>query len=837
MRIPLSWLHDYVDLPQNEGVEAIAEHLVRAGLEVEEVLTIGAGLQGPLVVGQVLEVTELTEFKKPIRFCRVAVGADNGHPDTPGERGIICGASNFAVDDLVVIALPGTVLPGDFAIASRTTYGHVSDGMICSERELAIGQDHAGIMVLAPGTAEPGASARELLGIDEQVIDVTVTPDIGYCLSMRGIARELATAYGVPLTDPGTELVPLPAPGEGEPAQVRVDDLDRAALYTLSTITGFDPKAPTPQWIKTRLTAAGLRSVSLAVDVTNYVMVETGQPLHAFDLGKLSGPVVVRRAREGEELETLDHVVRALSTDDLLITDDRGPTGLAGVMGGLDSEIDETTTDIALEAAWFEPTGVARTARRHKLPSDASRRFERGVDRVLAPYANARAAALLLELGGGTYVGMNAVEAPYESVRVTLESDLPQRIAGIAINAEEVATRLGAVGCEVSGLGTLTVTPPSWRPDLTDPYDLVEEVLRLGGYDAIPAIVPRAPLGRGLTVGQRRRRQVSRAVAAFGCTEVLSFPFVGEDDLAGLCLPAEDPRRRMLVLANPLSDEAAGMRTTLLPGLLSALRRNVGRGASDVALYESGAVFLLRPGQPERGVTDPPRPDVLTRPTDADLTGLYALLPDQPLHLATAFAGQRSPAGWWGAGEPACWADAVESARVVARAVGAALTARPGATPMPWHPGRCAELVVDGAVVGHAGELHPRVVAAAGLPARTSVMELDLDRVLAAATSVRLERSLSGYPVAKEDVALVVAADVAAADVEAALRSGAGELLESVRLFDVYTGAQVGPGRKSLAYALRFRAPDRTLAVDEVGAAREGAVAAAAAATGAHLRT
>jgi phenylalanyl-tRNA synthetase beta chain len=837
MRIPLSWLRDYVDIPAGEDVAAICEHLVRAGLEVEEVLTVGAGQQGPLVVGRVLEVTELTEFKKPIRFCRVAVGAANGHPDTPGERGIICGASNFAVGDLVVVALPGTVLPGGFEIASRRTYGHISDGMICSERELAIGADHAGILVLPSASAEPGTPAGEILGIGEQVIDVTVTPDIGYCLSLRGVARELATAYGVALRDPGSDLVELPAPVAGVPAGCVVEDLEGCGLYTLATITGFDPKAPTPQWMRTRLQAAGLRSVSLAVDVTNYVMVETGQPLHAFDLGKLDGSITVRRARAGETLETLDHVKRVLSTEDLLIADGRGPIGLAGVMGGLDSEIDDATRDIALESAWFASVGVARTSRRHKLSTDASRRYERGVDRVLAPYASARAAALLLELGGGSYVGMTAVEAPYDRLTVTLDAALPQRIAGIELAADDVVSRLRAVGCEVDGDAVITVTPPSWRPDLTDPYDLVEEVLRLGGYDAIPSRVPRAPVGRGLTPDQRHRRQVSRGLAAFGCTEVLSFPFVGVSDLDGLSLPIEDPRRRMLLLANPLSDQAPGMRTTLLPGLLAAVRRNLGRGLTDLAVYETGAVFLLRADQAERGVTDPPRPSVLTRPDQTEQDALGALLPDQPLHLATAFAGQRSPAGWWGAGEPACWADAVQSARIAARAVGADLQVRPGSTPMPWHPGRCAELVVDGALVGHAGELHPRVISALGLPPRTSVMELDLDRVLAAATAVRLDGPLSGYPVAKEDVALVVGSEVASADVAAALRTGAGELLESVRLFDVYTGEQVGAGRKSLAYALRFRAPDRTLADEEVSSARDAAIAAAAAATGAVLRS
>lgn len=839
MRIPLEWLREYVDLPTDLDVDELSEQLVRIGLEVEQVETYGGPVTGPLVVGEVLEVEELTGFKKPIRFCRVRVGDANGHPDTPGERGIVCGASNFAAGDLVVVALPGAVLPGDFEIASRRTYDHVSDGMICSERELGLGLDHSGIIVLAPGTGEPGDEARPVLGLGEVVVEVAVTPDIGYCLSLRGIARELATAYGTAFHDPGTQLAALPAPAGEEPVPCQVQDLDACALYTLATIRGFDPSAPTPQWMRRRLGAAGLRSISLAVDVTNYVMVETGQPLHAFDLGKLTGPVTVRRARAGEKLETLDHVTRTLDPEDLLIADDAGPVGLAGVMGGLNSEIDEATSAIALEAAWFAAVPAARAARRHKLSSDASRRYERGVDRVLAPYAGSRAAALLLRLGGGSYAGMTAVEAPYAPTVVELAPDLPEKVAGIPVDRDTVAARLTDLGCVVEHTedsDVFSVTAPPWRPDLADPADLVEEVLRLGGYDPIPSVVPRAPGGRGLTDEQRARRRVSRSLAAFGAVETLSYPFLGEADLDALALATDDDRRRLLLLANPLSDEAPGMRTTLLPGILATLRRNVGRGATDVMLYEIGPAYLLRHGQAPRGVADPPRPGVADRPTDEELAGLEALLPDEPLRLAVAVTGSRAPAGWWGAAVPSSWADAVEAARVVASALGAPLVARRGATPMPWHPGRVAELVVADQVVGYAGELHPRAVAGTEVPPRTSVLELDLGPLLAAATVARPDGALSTYPVAKEDVALVVDEDVAAGAVEAALRAGAGELLESVRLFDVYAGEQVGAGRKSLAYALRFRAPDRTLTDDEVSAARTAAVDAAGAAVGATLR-
>ncbi|MBI1377444.1 MAG: phenylalanine--tRNA ligase subunit beta [Frankiales bacterium] len=838
MRVPLSWLREYVDLPEHADVEDIGVRLVESGLELEETVHVAADVTGPLVVGRVREIEELTGFKKPIRWCQVEVGDAHGHPDTPGVRGIVCGARNFVAGDLVVVALPGAVLAGGFAIASRETYGHVSDGMICSERELGLGEDHDGIIVLPPGTAAVGADAGPVVGLGDVVFDVTVTPDMGFCLSMRGVARELAARYGTTFRDPVLDDAGLPAPVPGDAHECVVEDLAGCDLFTLRTLVGVDPAAPSPYWMRRRLVMSGMRPVSLAVDVTNYVMLETGQPLHAFDRAKLRGPVRVRRAAPGERLETLDHVERTLDAADLLIADDRGPIGLAGTMGGLDTEVDDTTREIALEAAHFSAPAVAHMSRRHKLSSEASRRFERGVDHDLAPYASERAAALLLRHGGGSYVGMTAVEAAREPVVVELDPALPGRVAGVPIERDVVVDRLAAVGATVAdaSAAVLAVTPPSWRPDLVDPADLVEEVLRLGGYDAIAPTVPRARAGFGLTEDQRARRRAGRALAAAGYVEALAYPFVGDADLDALGLPADDPRRAALLLANPLSDEQPALRTTLLPGLLATLRRNVGRGASDVALFETGSVFRLREGQSPRGVTDPPRPSVLGRPSDADLATLEGLLPDQPHHVAVALAGLRTPSGWWGPGEPASWADAVEAARVVAAAVGAALEVRHGTAPAPWHPGRCAELVVAGEVVGHAGELAPRVCESAGLPRRTAAMELDLGALIAVSGGVVRPGPLSSYPVAKEDVALVVDAGVPAAAVQAALEAGAGELLESVRLFDVYTGEQVGEGRRSLAFALRFRAPDRTLTVEEVVAARDAAVAAAGAAVGAVLR-
>lgn len=827
MRAPMSWLRELVDFPADQGGRDVAELLIAAGLEVETVESVGAGVSGALIVGRVDSIEELTDFKKPIRWCQVDVGPANG-----GVHGIICGARNFAEGDLVVVALPGTVLPGGFEISARSTYGKVSDGMICSERELALGDNHDGIIILPEGAGEPGDDAAAVLGVGDEILDIAITPDRGYALSIRGIAREVATAYGVPFEDPGLALADLPAPlPDRAPQECASDDPSGCDLFTMRTILGFDPRAQSPMWMRRRLVACGMRPVSLAVDVTNYVMLELGQPLHAFDLDRLQGTVRAARAVEGTPFETLDHVTRTLSADDLVIVDDRGPIGLAGTMGGLLTEIDADTTNIALEAAHFAPEAVARMARRHRLSSEASRRFERGVDRDLAPYASARAAALLLEFGGGHYVGMTAVESAREATVIRMAASLPGDVAGVAVDQATVVTHLTAVGCQVAVDGEdLLVVAPSWRPDLTDPMDLVEEVLRLVGYEELPSTLPTAPLGRGMTQAQRLRRRVGMTLAARGMIEVLGYPFVGPSDLDALRLPDDDERRQVARLANPLSEEQPLLRSTLLPGLLATGRRNLGRGATDLALFEIGTVFIGTVA-----ATSTVRPTVERRPSPQEWAALNDLLPAQPLHLAAMLSGSKEPEGWWGAARPASWADAVDVARVVGDVCGVEVVVSAGSDPV-FHPGRCAELTVNGRPVGFAGELHPRVIESFGLADRTAALTIDLGAVIEAAPDVRAAPEVGTQPLAKEDLAVVVDRSVPVADVLAAVTSGAGELLESARLFDVYEGPQVPEGKRSLAFALRFRAADRTLDAAETAAARAGALAAAEAQCGATLR-
>ena len=824
VRVPRGWLAEYVDLPSSLSTTDLGDALVRVGFEVEEVELGADRVTGPVVLGRVLEIEELTQFKKPIRFCRLDVG--NAEP-----QGIVCGARNFAVGDLVVVSLPGAVLPGGFAIAARKTYDHVSDGMICSARELGLGDDHDGIMVLPTATGAPGDDALPLLGLSDDVLHLAVTPDRGYALSIRGLAREAGTALGVPSRDPAA----LDVPPAGDGFAVTVDAVDGCDRFSALTVSGLDPTATSPTWMSARLRQAGMRPISLAVDVTNYVMLELGQPLHAFDRAALQGGLGVRRATEGERLTTLDGAERTLAATDLVVTDDVGPVALAGVMGGERTEVSDATTDLVLEAAHWTPADIARAVRRHRLPSEAAKRFERGVDPEVAGPALARAAALLAEHGGATVDPVLTVvgdPAPRPTIRAR-----PERIAalaGVELSTATITARLEQVGATVARSNdVLAVTPPPWRPDLGDEADLTEEVARLEGYDTIPSRLPAPPAGRGLTPEQRLRRDVTRAVAASGYLEVIASPFMSAAALDALDLNAADPRRRTVELANPLADTDPLMRTTLLPALLTALTRNVGRGLRDVGLFATGLVFR------DRGkVPTPPRLTAGARPSDADLAALDATLPEQPRHLAAVLTGERDPRGWWGPGRPADWADAVEVARTVARAARAELTVTAGHL-APWHPGRCAELRLTGGlddrVIGHAGELHPRVVAALGLPPRTCAVELDLDAIAPPAPVDA--PAVSPYPPALADIALVVADRVAEADVAAAVRVGAGPLLESLRLFDVYTGAGVGDGRTSLAYALRWRAPDRTLTSEEVAGYRDAAVQRAGTDVGAVLRT
>ena len=814
MKLPISWLKEFVEIPEGTTGREVAAALLSVGFEVESVETVG-DVRGTLVVGQVKKIEELTEFKKPIRWCQVDIGTS--------VNGIICGASNFAEGDLVVIALPGTTLPGDFTISARETYGHTSNGMICSVRELGIGDEHDGILVLPAGSSTPGANAFPILGLGDEVLDIAVTPDRGYALSIRGLAREYAIATGKTFADPGIKLAEL-AQAAGNAVPAASDDRKACDLLVLHTLGDFNPSAVTPDFIRNRLAAVGVRSISLAVDVTNYVMFEVGQPLHAFDADKVTGTIRARRAKAKEKIETLDHVERELSTDDLVIADDKKALSIAGVMGGASSEISPTTTRVVIEAAHFDSASTAQTSRRHKLSSEASRRFERGVDRMLPPIAAARAAELLIEFGGAKFEGAAGVETAPDQKAIEFDPELTQRTAGRIYDLAASSEILISLGCQVDqSQQTWQVKPPSWRPDLVMPIDLVEEIIRIDGYDKVPTRLPVGPHGRGLTASQRLLRRAGLYLAGRGLVEVRNYPFIGESDLAALQLPKDAPSRHALQLANPLSDEQPLLRTTLLPGLFGAVTRNTSRGFADVSLFEIASVTLPTKKQKAQGGTNPPRPTVAKRPTEKELAEIESLLPLQPLYVAAVLTN-------------ADWSDSIELALSLASEIGVTLTVQK-ADLAPWHPGRCAQLVLDGKVIGTAGEITPRVIENIGLPKRTVAVELDLTALFANANTTPTAPKIWTFPIAKEDVALVVKKDVTAAELMQVLQEGAGELLENIKLFDVYEGNQVPDGHKSVAFALRFRASDRTLSTEEVTAARQNAVNAAAQKFGAKLRS
>lgn len=831
MRVPLSWLREYVDVAADVTPDDVLAALVRVGFEEEDVHRFE--ISGPVVVGQVLSFDEEPQSNgKTIRWCQVDVG--EAEP-----RGIVCGAHNFAVGDKVVVTLPGAVLPGPFPIAARKTYGHVSDGMIASARELGLGDEHNGILILSElGVDAPvGTDAIGLLGLDDVAVEINVTPDRGYAFSLRGVAREYAHATGAAFRDPAERDFAELQPGSGHATVVD----DRAPIrgrvgaseFVTRVVRDVDPSRPTPPWMIARLALAGMRSLGVLIDITNYVMLELGNPIHGYDLDKLRGDITVRRARPGEKLTTLDGQERTLHGEDLLITDESGPIGLAGVMGGGTTEMGDTTRNVLIEAATFDPTTIARTARRHKLPSEASKRFERGVDPLIPFVAARRVADLMVELAGGTLTDEGgALFAEVVVEGIDLPAGFVPGLIGVAYSDDEIVGALETIGAEVTATDTgWQVIPPTWRPDLTDKWTLAEEVARIHGLDRIGSVLPTPPSGRGYTPLQRGRRRVLNALAAGGFVETPSFPFTTQEqnDLHG---SADGSRIAGVRLANPLDGQAPYLRRSLVPGLLQTAHRNISRGLTDLAIFEAGAVFL-----PVDGVTygTDAVPPLGERPSDETLAALNASIPPQARHLAVLLTGNVSPRQPGRPAEAAGIADGLDAVRLIAVAAGVEIEVAQGRREA-LHPGRTGVLTVRGVEVGYVGELHPQVAADADLPGRAVVLEIDLDRVLSLTGERIVAASLSTFPAATQDVSLVVPVETPAAHVRAALAEGAGTLLESLRLVDDYRGEGVGEGEKSLTFALRFRADDRTLTAAEATEAKLAGVRVAAERFGATIR-
>ena len=833
MKVPLSWLAEYVDLPGDATPDSVMAELVKVGLEEEG--SHGFSVTGPVVVGQVLEFTpEPQSNGKTIRWCQVRVAPEGAKAADGGEdvRGIVCGASNFEVGDKVVVCLPGAVLPGDFAIAARSTYGHISDGMMASGRELGLTDDHDGILRLGVIGLDPkvGTDALELLSLGDTAAEVNVTPDRGYCFSIRGVAREYAHATGVDFRDP----IGNAHPEVGHGFELKVDDpqgirgnvgCDR---FVARHVTGVDATKPTPPWMVARLKLAGMRSISLVVDISNYVMLELGQPTHTYDFDKLQGGITVRRAKAGEKLVTLDGQTRALDVEDLLITDDSGPIGLAGVMGGESTEVSDSTVNVLVEAAHFDPITIARSARRHKLGSEASKRFERGVDTRVAEYAAARVVQLLEVHAGGAADSLGAdLNHVAPTPAIFLPLGFTTALVGVEYTSEQISQVLSEIGCVVAVVdGGFEVIPPSWRPDLTHKTDLAEEVARIIGYHQIPSRLPVAPPGRGLTLRQRQRRQALAALVGSGHTEVLTYPFFSEAQNQWFTegLP-------VVKLANALQEDSSQMRLRILPGLVEAAKRNLSRGLTDIAIFEEGSVFLPS----EKVTATDPLPSGVERPSEGTLSALQATIPEQPRHLAVLLTGERVKQQAGLSASVFDYSDAIEAAKLVARSIGVELELK-AASPKGFHPGRTAELLVAGTHVGFAGELDPALAADCDLPRRVAAAELNLELLYAAATDVRQATPIGVMPAATQDLSMLVDLDLPAATLQATIVEGAGELLEQIRLVEDYRGENLPEGKKSLTFALRFRAEDRTLTQVEASESRDKAVALAQERFGAIIR-
>lgn len=834
MRIPLSWLGEYVDLPTGASAESVMAELVKVGLEEEG--SHSFSLLGPIVVGQVLEFVEEPQSNgKTIRWCQVRVAPEGAKAADGGEdvRGIVCGARNFEVDDKVVVTLPGAVLPGDFRIAARSTYGHVSDGMIASARELGISDEHDGILRLSSLGLDPivGTDALALLHLNDEAAEVNVTPDRGYCFSIRGIAREYSHATGTSFTDPISRLKPAEASGFSVVIEDHFPIRNRpgSTKFIVRSVEAVDATKQSPAWLVSRLKLAGMRSISIVVDITNYVMLELGQPIHAYDKDKVSGGLKVRRANPGETLVTLDGQERKLDPEDLVIADESGAIGLAGVMGGRSTEVSQTTTAVLIESANFDGVSIARTARRHKLGSEASKRFERGVDPNVAAYAAQRVVDLLVELAGARVDSLGAtIDHSSAPLPIFLPENYPQEITGVEYSKLEITATLSAIGCVVATVEDgFEVSPPSWRPDLSAKADLVEEIARITGYERIPSRLPVAPPGRGLTRKQKCRRSIANQMASTGHTEVLNYPFLTSTQNSYFY----DQTDTRVVLANPMQEEANELRLSILPGLIEAAKKNLSRNLTDLAIYEIGLVF-----QPTSSSTIN-LPSASNRPSETELDSLMASIPKQPHMLGALFVGNRLSAQVGRRAIAASYLDALQAARTTALTVGLELdfiqTKKIG-----FHPGRTAEIRIKNTEIslGYAGELHPEIALANDLPRQVAVVEINLDSLIANAPTIVQAREVKTYPAATQDLSLVVKKHIPAGEVLALIRQTAGELLEDISLVDDYTGSSLSDDEKSLTFALRFRAGDRTLTQVEASAAKDQAVAAAFARFGATIR-
>lgn len=796
MKLTLRWLQEFVDLPTTDP-RAVADSLENLGYEVESIESVEAAFHG-VVIGKVLEIAPHPNANK-IRVCQVDAGESIAE--------IVCGAWNFEPGAIVPVALPGAVLGGDFEIGRREIRGVVSNGMICSEKELGLGDDADGIMVLDgefPGAADRlGDDLASVLDLGDVAMEIEVNPNRPDCMSVIGLARELAAHFGTELRTP---KVRVPEGGPKTGVVVTVEDTEACPRFVAREVSGISV-GPSPLWMRSRLQASGVRPIANVVDASNYAMLELGHPTHAFDAERLGDDIVVRRARTGETVTTLDGEERALIPDDIVIADADKPVGIAGVMGGASTEVHTGTTRVVVESAYWDPPSILATSKRLGLRSEASARFERGMDPNFCDVAADRVVELLVEIAGGTAAGdrVDVYPTPIEPSVISLPlAEIPRNL-GLRIDRKTIAEILTTTGFGVSGSDPIRVEVPTRRPDVTRTIDLVEDVARLYGYARFPESVATG-FGGGLPDSDERLRRLRHTLVGAGYHETLLYSFVGMGDLDALGLSMSDPRREGIRVVNPLREEEGVLRTTLLPALLKAAGANAGRHIRSVALFETGKVFLPGTGK----------------------------LPDQPDHLGFVAVGIAAQ-DWAAEGRSFDIRDAVGLWELIAREMRIPNATVAATSPAPFHPGRAAETIIGDTPVGVVGEVHPRVAAAFGMTDRVIAGEIDLTPLITSRDHW-VFKPPSPYPPATFDLAFELAEDVPAAGVLAAIDSSAGPTLESRNIFDVFSGDPIPAGRKSLAVRLIFRHPDRTLADDDVAPIRRTIVEAVVAATGATLR-
>ena len=795
MKVPIGWLADFIDLPTRDPHE-LERILVSLGHEVEGIEEFGPSFEG-VVVGRVEEVRPHLDADR-IRFCRVDDGTVT--------RDVVCGAWNFEAGAVIAYARAGsrlgTNMDQPLEVGSRKIRGIVSHGMIASARELGLGDDHDGIMVLnelgAATEDDLGRLLEEVIGLGDVVLDVSITTNRGDCMGIRGLARELAAYWQVPLRD----ITPsFPTGPETSAFEVTISDVEACPRFVAHQVDNVRI-GPSPLWMQLRLLAIGQRPISNVVDVSNYVMWELGHPIHTFDADTITGrQVIIRRAEEGEKLDTLDGVERPLLASDILVTDPSGPIALAGVMGGASTEVSETTTSVLVEAANWHPPSILATSWRLGLRSEASARFERGVDPNLSALATARTVELVALTSGGVprSRAVDCYPIPRRPWTVDLTARDVSRLLGPAPSFGDALSLLERLGFRMDRDGrSARVTVPTHRADVTRPADLVEEIARLHGYDRFPDLVRHGRQG-GLTLEQLAVRRLREALVGAGLTEAQTLSFIGQDDLDALGLPRQDPRRVTIRVKNPLREEEAILRTTLLPGLMGAMSRNAARGLKSVRLFETGRVFTAR--------DDPEDPRI----------------PFQPFHLAMVLSGP---------GVDVFAATGLVD--LLARAADRRLELRQESLP-GLHPGRGAVVTCGANDIGMVGELHPAAVRKFGLEGRVAVAEVGLGPLVSGSPSWVLE-DVSAYPPMVFDLAFVLADTVPAGRLLDVVEGSAGRHLESVELFDEFRGGSIPDGHRSLAVRITLRAMDHTISDGEAAPIGRGIAAAVADRLGGVLR-